>query len=107
MHDDEAAVVPGALADAEERAHAELLHRLDVEDLDLDAERGQRLRSASELGRKQHVGRLVDEIAREKHALGQARRAPSSPFARQRRRPTAIVTASDFASGSASLRRVL
>ena len=27
-----------ALADAEQRAHAELGHRLDVEDLDLDAE---------------------------------------------------------------------
>ena len=41
---DDAAVVRRALADAEQRAHAELLHRRHVEHLDRDAELLQRRR---------------------------------------------------------------
>ena len=53
-----------ALADAEQRVHAELLHRLDVEHLDRDAELLQRRGAAGEFLRIEHVGRLVDQVAR-------------------------------------------
>ena len=65
----------------------------DVEHLDRDAELLQLAGAAGELLRVEHVGRLVDEIAR--HAR---RRSPPPRARRQRllhrarRRPTAIVT---------------
>ena len=90
-HHHQPAVVRGALADAEQRAHAELHHRLVVEDLDLDAELGSAFARGGEFGRKEHVRRLVDEVAREKHALGDAVASLHAPFAPQHRRRTAIV----------------
>ena len=59
----------GALRHAEQRAHAELLHRLDVEDLDLDAEATKLRGAAGEFRRIQHVRRLVDEFPREQNAI--------------------------------------
>ena len=58
-----------ALGDAEQRAHAEFLHRLDVEDLDLDAELAQLAGAAREFLGEKDVRRLVDEIARGDHAI--------------------------------------
>ena len=78
-HHHEAAVVRGALPDAEQRAHAELAHRLDVENLDADAELAQGRGAAGELGRIEHVRRLVDEIARQHDAVGD--RLPAAPGA--------------------------
>ena len=60
-----------------------LLHRLDVEHLDLDAELAQRAGAARELDRIEHVGRLVDEIARHEHAVGDGRRALQALRARR------------------------
>jgi hypothetical protein len=51
------------LADSEQRAHAELGHRLYVEHLDIDADPLQLTGAAREFNRKQHVRRLVDEVA--------------------------------------------
>ena len=58
-----------ALADAEQRAHAELGHRLDVEHLDLDADLLELAGAAREFDREKHVRRLVDEFARDDHAV--------------------------------------
>ncbi len=58
-----------ALAHAQKRAHAELLHLRFAEDLDLHAELAElRLGAAREFGRVEHVRRFVDEIAGEEHA---------------------------------------
>ncbi len=51
--------------------------RLRSEHLDLHAELGELLGARGELGGPEHVGRLVDEIARERDAVGHAR-APSA-----------------------------
>ena len=69
-HDDDAAVAPRPLTDAEQRAHAELGHRLDVEHLDGDADFFQHLRAAGEFFRIENVGRFVDQIARHQNAAG-------------------------------------
>ena len=58
-----------ALRDAEQRAHAELLHLLLGQDLDLDAELFQLLGLGGELDRAEHVGRFVDQVARQEHAV--------------------------------------
>ena len=50
-------------ADAEQRAHADLLHRLLVEDLDLDAELFELGGTVGELLGIEHVRRLVHEVA--------------------------------------------
>src|SRR5262249_17228305 len=68
-HDDRAALVLGALADAEQRVHAELLHLLDAEYLDDGAEFFQTAGAAGEFFRVEHVGRFIDEIARNRHAV--------------------------------------
>ena len=70
-HDDHPALALGALAHREERPHAELPHRLLIEDLDLDSELRQLLGALGELLRPEHVRRLVDEIAGDAHALGE------------------------------------
>src|SRR6478672_12059946 len=69
-HDDDAAVLPRSLPDAQQRVHAELLHRRHVEHFNRDAELLQHGRSAGELLREQHVGRLVDQVACHDHAIG-------------------------------------
>ena len=48
LHDDELGFMRRALADAEKRAHAELLHLLLAQHLDMDAEIGQLLRPLGE-----------------------------------------------------------
>ncbi len=58
-----------ALRHAEQRAHAELGHRLDVEHLDLDADLAQFGGAAGEFDRKQHIRRLVDQFARHQNAV--------------------------------------
>ena len=59
-HDDQPAVAARALADAEQRAHAELLHLVLVEDLDLDAELLQRFgASANSTGPRTLAGSLT------------------------------------------------
>ena len=64
-HDHDPAAALGALADAEQRPHAELLHRLLVEDLDLDAELGEGLgRSANSSGPSTFGGSLTRSRAR-------------------------------------------
>ena len=47
-----------------------LLHLLLGQDLDLDAELLQFLRLGGEFDRPEHVGRLVDQVARQHHAVG-------------------------------------
>ena len=69
-HDDDAALTRRALADAEQRTHAELAQRPHVEHLDADAELAQRGRAARQFHRIEDVRRLVDEVAREHHAFG-------------------------------------
>ena len=69
-HDDEPAVALRALADAEQRAHAEFGHRLFVENFDVDAERLQGRRAFGEGLGIEHVRRLVDEVAGEFDAFG-------------------------------------
>ena len=59
-----------ALRDAEQRAHAELLHLLLGQDLDLDAELLELLGAGGEFDRAEHIGRLVDEVARQHDAVG-------------------------------------
>ena len=59
-----------ALSDAEQRTHAELLHGRHIEYLDIDAELSQARRPAREFAGIEHVRRLVDEIARQHHAVG-------------------------------------
>ncbi len=59
----------GTATDGEDRAHAELLHGGDVEQLDLHAELGQHLHARAELFRIEDIGRLVGEVAGEMHAL--------------------------------------
>ncbi|MHC2280576.1 hypothetical protein ACVME8_007219 [Bradyrhizobium diazoefficiens] len=68
-HDYGAARPRRALADAEQRAHAELVHRLDVEHLDLDAELAEQACAAREFLGEKHIRRLVDEVARDDHAV--------------------------------------
>ena len=58
-----------ALADAEQRAHAEFGHRLDVEHVDIDAELPELAGAAREFDRIEHVRRFVDELARDDHAI--------------------------------------
>ena len=69
-HHHDAALACGALADAEQRVHAELLHRLEVEHFDRDAGFFQRQRAAGEFFRIEHVGGFVHEVARQQHAAG-------------------------------------
>ena len=67
---DHGAAGPGrALRHAEQRAHSKLRHRLDVEDVDDDAELAQLGCAARELDREEHVRRLVDEFARHDDAV--------------------------------------
>ena len=60
-----------ALPHAEQRAHAERLHRRNVEDLDQDTEFSQVGRAASKLPRVEYIGRLVDEVTRQYDAIGE------------------------------------
>ncbi len=69
LHDDDVARPVAALPHGKQRAHAELLQRLGPQQLHLHAELGQRLGARGELGGPEHVGGLVDEIARERDAL--------------------------------------
>ena len=69
-HHHDAALARRALADAEQRIHAELLHRLEVEHFDRDTEFLQRARAAREFLRIEDVGGLIDQIARQQHAAG-------------------------------------
>src|SRR6202008_4735503 len=69
-HDDRAALVFGALPDAEQRVHSELLHLLDIKHVDGDTELLQPAGAPREFFRVEHVGGLVDEIARNRHAAG-------------------------------------
>ena len=59
-----------ALADAEKRPHAELLHGRHVKNLDEHAKFSQVASAARELPRIKHIGRLVDEVARQDHTVG-------------------------------------
>ena len=54
-----------------ERVHPELLHRRHVEDVDRDAEPLEGAGAAGELRRIEHVRRLVDQVAREQHRIGE------------------------------------
>ena len=68
-HDHGAAGLRRALRNTEQGAHAELLHRLDVEHLDLDAELLELAGAAREFHGIENVRRLVDEFARDHHAV--------------------------------------
>src|SRR5262245_22500864 len=69
-HDDRTTLVFGTLPDAEQRVHSELLHFLDIKHVDGDAELLQPAGAPREFFRVEHVGRLVEEIARNRHAAG-------------------------------------
>ena len=58
------------LPTAMQRVHPQFAHRLLVERLHVDAEFLQRFGAIGELDRKKHVGRLVDQIARQLDAFG-------------------------------------
>ncbi len=89
-HDHGAAGLRRALGDAEQRAHAKFRHRLDVENLDVDAELAQLAGAAGEFLGKQHVRRLVDEFARDDDAVDDMSVRARTPFARRaHRRPRA------------------
>src|SRR6478609_4840126 len=68
-HDHGAGWLGRALGDAEQRAHSELFHGLDVENLDLDSELAQLRGAAREFDGEQHVRGLVHQIARHQHAV--------------------------------------
>src|SRR6185312_2497193 len=71
VHDDELAFALAALAHAEQGAHAELLHLGFSENIDFDAELGEkRFRTTCESLGMQDVRRLVDQIARGDDATG-------------------------------------
>ncbi len=76
LHHHDMTRLHAALPDGEQRIHAELCSVLRAEHLDLHAELGELLGALSELGRPEHVGRLVDEIAREHHAVGEGAARP-------------------------------
>ena len=85
-HDDDAAVLARSLPDAEQRVHAEFLHRRHVEHLDRDAELLEHGRPAGEFLREEHVGRLVDQVAGHDHAVGDRLRCvESQAFVRRSR----------------------
>ena len=69
-HDDEARRAGRALRHAEQGVHAELAHGLLVELLDLDTQLGKLGGLGGELQRAQHIGRQVDQIARQQRAFG-------------------------------------
>ena len=69
LHDHDVARLLAALPDREQRVHAEPLQRLGSEHFDLHADLCELLRARRELGRAEHVRRLVDEIARERDAV--------------------------------------
>src|SRR5690606_15626198 len=64
-HDRELRLAAAALAHAEKRGHAELLHLLLTQHLDLEAVLLQRLHALREAFRIDDVRRLVDEIPRQ------------------------------------------
>ena len=63
-----------ALPHREQRFHAELLQRFGSQHLDLHAELGELFGACGELGRAEHVGRLVDEIASQHDPLADGAR---------------------------------
>ena len=68
LHYNEARRTDRTLGNAQQRTHAELLHFLLGQDLDLDAERRQGLGTRGKFHRAEDVGRLVDKIAGEHDA---------------------------------------
>ena len=83
-HDDQARPARRALRDAEQRAHAELLHLLLAQDLDLDAELLQFLDAGGEFHRPQYIGRFVDQIARQEHPVDHRHLVGEGLFRRRR-----------------------
>ena len=59
-----------ALRDAEQRAHAELLHLLFIEHIDLDAQRFQLARGMRQRFRIKDIGGFGDKIAGRENAVG-------------------------------------
>ena len=72
-HGDETARTRAALSDAQKRAHAEPLHCLGLENIDLHAERFEIAQAFGEALRIEHVRRLAHQIAREEHAFDDGR----------------------------------
>src|SRR3954452_3705335 len=70
LHDDDTGGPLTALSYSEQGAHLQRGELILVEHLDLDAGAREIAHALGELDRPQDVGGLVDEIAREKHALG-------------------------------------
>ena len=68
-HDHQPRLVNRSLCHPQQRPHAELLHLLGREDLDLDPKCLEALRAAGEFLGIEDVGRLVDQIARQQHAV--------------------------------------
>ena len=75
LHHHHVARPSAPLRDGEQRVHAEPLQRLRRSTLTCDAELGELLGARGELGGTEDVGRLVDEIAGERHAVGDGARA--------------------------------
>ena len=69
LHHDELAFALAALAHAEQRAETLFLHFGFAQHLDLQAQLGQRLGAAREFGRMKDIGRLVDQVARQRDAI--------------------------------------
>ena len=82
-HDRDPRLARAALRDPEQRPHAELAQLRRAEDLDLEADRVAELAAlVGEALRREHVGRLGDQVAGMADALGPPpRRPPRRPLA--------------------------
>ena len=76
LHDQQLGFAHAALADAEQRAHAEFAHGVLAQYLDLDAEVVQGLALGRQGLRVHDVGRLRNQVAGQEHAVGQPVQRP-------------------------------
>ncbi|GBC83584.1 hypothetical protein HRbin10_02734 [bacterium HR10] len=79
--DDQTGRLIASASHAQERPHAQLLHPMLIEHLDVQTvSRGHILRPTRQLHRREHARGFVDEIAREVRRLGQDRAALDPPL---------------------------
>src|SRR6202040_2258014 len=77
-HDHHPARLRGALGNAEQRAHSQSLHSVDIEHFDADAELAQLAGAAGGFHTKKKGRRLIDKIARGDDALDDMRAGSES-----------------------------
>ena len=83
LHDDDARGPLAALGHAQQRAHPELLELSSSRISTSRPRRANGSHALGELDRTQRIGRLVDEVAGEEHALGHRPQAGQRPLARR------------------------